>query len=60
MFGFRWKVNEVDPVAPRYEVPIGDCLLEEPELSRFAEHFEMLCYVFSYHCKTNVSFVALK
>ena len=46
MFGFRWKVNEVDPVAPRYEVPIGDCLLEEPELSRFAEHFEMLCYVF--------------
>jgi len=33
----RLKVNELNPVKPRYEIPVGDVLLEEPKQQRFVK-----------------------
>ena len=30
----RLKINEAEPTKSRYEIPIGDCLVKEPELDR--------------------------
>lgn len=35
----RLKVNELNPMKPRYEIPVGDVLVEEPKLQRFVKLF---------------------
>ena len=34
MFVIRVKITEADPVIPRYEPPVGDALLTEPQRDR--------------------------
>ena len=45
----RLKLNEASPLKPRYEIPLGDVLVEEPTREKWA-YLQHSCRCYTIHC----------